>query len=245
MFRCSWVWALACACACAYSGPVFSTSASCPNGSSGGSGVASAQCGVLFDSNGWAQATVTLLRSTNGNPPVISPDVFALAGGSDTFGPEMWRAQAGLDADYLLTFTGGGGSGVFVACVKASDDRYPGFDDGNTSGTFGVASAMNSGKLFDNSCSRAGQYWAPFTFGVPQVVHASFSASVYSGTISGPAYGEVYLDGIVIDVNGVESMGTYTLDLIIPEPVTAWMVLGGLAVLGTLSPYRKATASLE
>jgi len=224
------------ACLCGYAAPIsVSTTANCPGTSV--TGTWSAGCGAGAElGNAGAQASVVLTAD--------KIRVFAVAMGDNSYSSKMWSAQAGFSADYLLTFTGGTGSGMFKACIYAWADHYPGDDSGSSSGSFGLVHAAISNKLWEDSCYSSDLFnhsWAPFTFGVPQVVHAAFGASAYSGTRSaGPGMGDVLLTGFLIDLDGTISPGTYSLSLVdVPEPASATAVLAGLTVIAAFGVAKR------
>jgi PEP-CTERM motif len=131
-------------------------------------------------------------------------------------------ASASFSDDYVFTVTGGTGAGFFHPCVSGSAGRISDAGAGVSLGGTGVSvinpPCADTSFAFSNS--------APFTFGVPQIVHYSITASANPSPLHGSAFASVTFDGIVFFDPAGNPLPNATFALVsVPEPST-WFLLG-------------------
>jgi hypothetical protein len=168
-------------------------------------------------------------------------------GGTENFPPPLttFSASATFQDDYVLTVTGGSGSGSIWPCMFASWDNYRG--SGNAGINFGGSAvsapgSSTSGGTFGRCEGPPNTPLIPFTFGVPQTITVSMSGFATVGITPSQVGDSVYLRGLQFFDTAGNPLADVHFTLVstaVPEPSTLALLFGGLCLIVSARRYRR------
>ena len=145
------------------------------------------------------------------------------------FPPAFPSAGADYSDTYVFTVTGGTGQGSFYPCFSFNPNVLP-MSVGQASAEFGGIFANPGGPPCTSSFAFSNS--KPFTFGIPQIVGYSLSASGFGSPLHGAGSASVASSGIQFfdPVGNLLSNVNFTL-VSVPEPSALSMLSIGLMFL--------------
>lgn len=154
-----------------------------------------------------------------------------------------FSATATFQDDYLFTVTGGSGSGMIEPCIAVFWDNDRGNGDAGISfGSTGFSTEGGTREGALASCDGFSIPLLPFTFGVPQVVTVSMSATAQVGITPSQVDDSADLDGFQFFDDSGNQLSNVHFSLVstsVPEPGMWFPLLAVFLLLFGLGVSRK------
>ncbi len=183
------------------------------------------------------------MATAGGSGPDYNISISAIFKGPD--GPYSYLARAGatLDANYVVTATGGTGTVNFRPCLSITES---GLTDPNSGVTAEASFGSTSEALFSQgnfssgrTCNFSAGLTAPITltFGIAQTFQLHLSARAYGingGSRGGSGTADLsFSGGRLVDIDGFTLPGSLSIvETNTPEPSTAaFLALGGIFIV--------------
>jgi hypothetical protein len=160
-----------------------------------------------------------------------------------------FSAAAAFQDDYFFTVTGGSGSGTINPCIAVNWDNDRGSGDaGIAFGSASLSTGDGGGTRVGNlgSCEGFSISSLPFTFGVPQRVTVSMSASAQIGLTPSQVDDSARLDGFQFFDDSGNQLSNVHFSLVsvsVPEPGMWFPLLGVFLLLSAWQLLRLLLSS--